>query len=104
MRRRFVALAIGAYCGLATIGALAHSWYPTECCSDKDCAPVAESEIKDGGSTFIYKGIHFPKRDAKVSPDDKYHVCYRNGLQCTWTGCTSGPPKILCMWRPYRGA
>ncbi len=31
---------------LLPTAALAHSWYPYECCSDRDCYPVALEQVK----------------------------------------------------------
>lgn len=74
-----------------------HSWYPSECCSGQDCAPVPEAEISERGAWFRYKDVEFPKQSTKQSPDDQYHVCY---VKPPGMG---GQPFIRCMWRPHRG-
>lgn len=59
--------------------AYAHSWYPYECCSGKDCKPVACDEIeelKDG--TFRYDGVTFAKSSERPSQDSKCHVCIQD--------------------------
>lgn len=45
MRMVIVALALAA--GTAALTpATAHDWYPLECCSQKDCAPVPPASVK----------------------------------------------------------
>lgn len=85
----FFLLAILA--ALLADAARAHEWYPPECCSDRDCAPVAAADVVEspGGWTFTVRaGTHpqLPKggasraffvryRDAKPSPDNRPHIC-----------------------------
>jgi len=56
---------------------LAHSWYPSECCSERDCYPINCSEVKkiDGG--YNYKGIFFANSQVKQTPDEHVgcHAC-----------------------------
>jgi hypothetical protein len=54
-----------------------HSWYPYDCCSDKDCKPVNCSDIDEGDKeyTYIPTGDKFNKKLAKPSEDAKCHVC-----------------------------
>ncbi len=62
---------------LTTTLALAHSWYPPECCSDSDCRPIACEDItynEDGSAT--YKGMVFSKAQIKISKDYDCHACY----------------------------
>jgi hypothetical protein len=60
--------------------ASAHSWYPHECCDDRDCAPVEEihrlsdhSEVVVVSGLQIFVPVDFPRRP---SPDSKIHVCF----------------------------
>ena len=68
--------------------AFAHSWYPAECCSDKDYAPLAESETPkplDGGDWLLTTGEVVPRAKVKWSPDGLYHICRftsTNGIIC----------------------
>lgn len=93
-----VILAIAATLVLTQCEARAHDWYPRECCSGQDCAPVDQREITEDGAWYVYRGIRFAKRDSKVSPDDRYHLCYvkSQGL--------GSQPFIRCLWRPSPGA
>lgn len=54
---------------------LAHSWYPTFCCSETDCRPVPCAEIKISGKWLTYRGLHIQLEAAKPSPDGQCHVC-----------------------------
>lgn len=78
---------------MVVTGAFAHSWYPIECCSDRDCAPVADDAIEETASGFLIKAtgevVSFQK--ARVVPDGRYHVCrYPSG-------------GLICFFRPLRG-
>lgn len=61
--------------------ARAHSWYPWECCSDKDCEMVAATSIKrDDTSWLLPNGERVPFDAARESPDPDFHWCrYTNG-------------------------
>lgn len=61
--------------------ALAHSWYPYECCSEKDCFPVEARDVREvRGGWELQDGTFIPYREARPSPDGKFHVCrHSNG-------------------------
>lgn len=65
-----------------------HSWYPRECCSDKDCAPIDASRVRLTNSGYmIDEKFHVEFKGAKLSPDEHYHACFPGrGLQlgCFW--------------------
>lgn len=75
----------------------AHSWYPPECCSDKDCAPLDERLVLDGGLDYVIQGVRFPKLLTRPSPDDKWHWCPHIR---PYDGVVD---RIHCVWRPFRG-
>jgi hypothetical protein len=58
---------------------LAHSWYPQECCSDRDCRSVpCESIREDGGGIVSYQspeGTEYRFIRVKPSLDNQCHVC-----------------------------
>ncbi len=61
--------------------AAAHSWYPRECCSDRDCMPADRIETDDRGDLRVVVGrlrIWVP-RGFKVRPsfDRRIHICFR---------------------------
>jgi hypothetical protein len=75
----------------------AHSWYPKECCSGNDCAPVEKATwlvptgaglpqlvVTSGVGTAIVPH-NFPVRDSK---DGRMHVC----IQDVWVICLFIPP------------
>lgn len=55
----------------------AHSWYPAECCSDKDCAPYPSSDVREtvDGFHIVSTGEFVARHQARVSPDGDYHLC-----------------------------
>ena len=60
--------------------AKSHSWYPPECCSDKDCAPALAFFNKDGSITLtsIHGTATLPfdqKYKIQSSEDNDWHVC-----------------------------
>lgn len=58
--------------------ALAHSWYPPECCNDGDCRPVPCGEVSaDQYGNPTWKGKLF--RHAHASQDGHCHVCLSEG-------------------------
>lgn len=95
-RRAFLALLV------LTGPALAHSWYPFECCSEKDCFPVPVNEVRivPGGWT-LHDGTMIEYAEARPSPDGKFHVCRRQD--------GTGPlirmhKKPACFWAPIMGS
>ena len=77
------------------LSASAHSWYPQECCSDRDCAPLAESQTPkplDGGDWLLTTGEVVPRAKVKWSPDGLYHLCRH----------TAG--HIYCLFVPPQGS
>ena len=55
---------------------LAHSWYPKDCCHDKDCHPVpcAEIHVEPDGSVRFGR-VYFPRNMIHESRDAYCHVC-----------------------------
>jgi hypothetical protein len=84
---------------LWSIRAQAHSWYPWECCSDRDCAPIAVSEtpIERDGGFYLNDGRHISYKEVKPSPDGLWHLCEEK-----WPERVSDR-KILCVWAPIGG-
>jgi hypothetical protein len=61
--------------------AFGHDWYPPGCCSDRDCRPVACSDIRtnaDGSADYLPEHAHFEK--VQQSPDAQCHACTRRSL------------------------
>ena len=80
---------------LAASPASGHSWYPSDCCADKDCHPAACDDIRKDGSGFawfdleLHQWISFKREQMKPSQDDGCHVCV-----LSWTG--------ICIFLPWR--
>jgi len=56
---------------------LIHSWYPNECCADKDCHPVPCDEISEGeNGAMHWKNLIFEGGQIRTSPDGECHVCH----------------------------
>ena len=56
---------------------LIHSWYPNECCADKDCHPVPCDEISEGeNGAMHWKNLIFEGSQIRTSPDSECHVCH----------------------------
>jgi hypothetical protein len=73
----------GTCVGLAIVGpALAHSWYPPDCCGDKDCQPVPceqLAQLTDGGYLDVRSQLTFGKPVVQPSRDGACHECVHNG-------------------------
>ncbi len=107
MRAAPIALALLA---LASCGpAVAHSWYPYDCCSDRDCWPMGldadarepEPAIVPGGYR-LRDGTFVPEHQTRPSRDGRFHVCRRAGQA---DGAMIRPAdKPACLFVPQRGS
>lgn len=59
----------------------AHSWYPMECCQNRDCHPVPCAEITKGlrSDCRIWHRYTFTANMIRESLDSNCHVCV-NGI------------------------
>lgn len=81
---------------LSVLGAqaLAHSWYPPECCSDRDCSPFPAKDVVEQPDGWRLSTGEFVERGKeKISRDEDYHLCR----------LTPSSP-IICFFVPPRGA
>ena len=80
--------------------ALAHEWYPYDCCSDNDCAPIPLAETpKEGGGGFnLIDGRHIAYAAVRASPDGRWHLCEQK------TPANTSLRKILCIFGPIGGS
>lgn len=73
---------------LAATMALAHSWYPVECCSGHDCDAIQASRVQAlGAGGYMVDGAHYvPAAQVRQSPDGEYHACFpsKDKLRCFW--------------------
>jgi hypothetical protein len=86
--------------------ASAHSFYPYECCHDKDCWPMGKGEREpdpvltpQGWRLFDGETIAFS--ETRVSPDGRFHVCRKAGAAEGAVIRASGKP---CLWVPPQGS
>ena len=93
-----VTLAVGSI-----IQADAHSWYQSDCCSDRDCAPVEEMVwvVPAGGgaprlvvTTEHGKAIIPHGFPVKESRDGRMHVCMRDHYGEMTVICIFVPPSM----------
>jgi len=76
--------------------ATAHSWYPEECCHDKDCHPVPCEEIEKLREGWLWRDAAtkqrhwFPNDRLKASHDEACHVCVSPGTT----------PSGICIYLP----
>lgn len=65
---------------LSTCTALAHSWYPSDCCSGQDCFSADSFERDSHGDITVTVGnrrIWLPRSfPIRPSPDHLIHICY----------------------------
>lgn len=102
---------LAALIAAAATPAAAHDWYPMECCSGLDCAPVEKVEILQGPAMASMLGAatspqlgsmlvsskhgtvivpaNFPRRESK---DHRMHVCMRPG--------EGGTMRLICIFMP----
>ena len=64
----------------------AHSWYPYDCCSDRDCWPMGvDSDAREPDPAVVpggyrtHDGIFVAERDTRPSKDGRFHVCRYGG-------------------------
>lgn len=61
--------------------ARAHSWYPPECCSNRDCVPADSIGTDSRGDWVVTVGmvhIWVPQGfTVRPSQDERIHICFR---------------------------
>lgn len=90
----FIVVAAWIYFAVSIGVARGHSWYPPECCSDKDCAPLPANLIPKplaGGDWLLTTGEIVPRSKVKWSPDGHYHLCQT-------------PHTTYCLFVPPQGS
>jgi hypothetical protein len=73
------------------------SWYPTECCNDGDCRPVAAITRAPNGLWMTtvdgYTILVGPKDVRRLSQDSRWHVC-------VGTEQDDPTPRLRCVFEP----
>ena len=74
----------------------AHDWYPIECCSGYDCAPVEQTKISDGAELVVTSkhgtGVVPETMTRRESQDNRMHVCMRPLFD--------GRMRVICVFLP----
>lgn len=107
MGRLLPIAALGA--SLAVVGwlvlaapAAAHDWYPPNCCSGHDCAPIAMDEVRLTPEGFVIPGnpetVPYSSPKIRQTPPEggnRYHLCTRAGRR---------DGEVLCLYIPNWGS
>ncbi|MFC5423951.1 hypothetical protein ACFPOB_31015 [Bosea eneae] len=98
-------LAIALFCLAHFAPARAHSFYPWECCHDRDCWPMGvdadarEPEpVETAAGWRLHDGIVIPFAETRPSPDGRFHVCRGGGRLEGPVIAPSG--RKPCLWAP----
>lgn len=79
---------------------LSHDWYDYDCCSDKDCRQLLESEIHITEDGYLVETNHwlvpFDSKLLRTSKDGKFHGCFRAG--------DDRKGELLCLYVPSQGS
>jgi hypothetical protein len=72
---------------LFTTPALSHSWYPSDCCSGKDCKPVECDQLVETRNGIVYKDKLFTRDKIRPTQDFNCHICMNEelGPLCVFT-------------------
>lgn len=91
-----VLIAVFIILALASVPARGHEWYENACCSDRDCAPVADGTVTDKKGGVAIEGfgtLNYSDPRLRWSRDNRDHLCI-----------SSGPPqKLICVYRRFKG-
>jgi hypothetical protein len=81
--------------------AFAHSWYPYECCSDRDCYAVPKERVRIVPGGWVIDGFAVRHGEARPSPDGQFHICRSQDGK----GDLIRPQdKPACVWAPVQGS
>lgn len=109
----FLALAAAALVGAR---AVAHDWYPIECCHSIDCAPVDHVEVVAGVTYYANQAVdrktvppsvmivttkmgtavvppNLPRRESK---DNRMHAC----MLSVWLSAAGPTKEVTCIFVP----
>jgi hypothetical protein len=65
--------------------AMAHSFYPVECCSGYDCNMIDAKRVSLASGGYMVDSKFFvPQKDVRKSEDGDFHACFPqpNNLRC----------------------
>lgn len=88
---------------MGAVTSKAHSFYPWECCHDRDCWVMGAGErepeprfTREGWR--LHDGALVPFSEARPSPDGRFHVCRYGGADKGSVIRPAGAP--VCLWVP----
>ena len=67
--------------------ALAHEWYPQNCCSGKDCYAISPADLLSEGSGWRILRTNELIVQRGYSPDGQFHRCSAGGMRDARTLC-----------------
>lgn len=76
--------------------ALAHEWYPNECCSSADCIAIRADQVTPEHKGWRIKatGEVMPYSTTRMSPDGQFHRC------SPFFGDSTRADTTLCLFAP----
>jgi hypothetical protein len=98
-----------SFLALLSTSASAHSWYPENCCNNRDCELIpleAVTETLNGWHVEYDSPIHgrvsvnVPRDSHRVKPnehDGQFHGCFYTPRGDT---IEPGPLEVRCFWYP----
>jgi hypothetical protein len=100
-RTCLVTLAFLAVVYIIVKPAMAHSWYPWNCCNDRDCRPIPFESIKVTPTGYqVPSGEIIPFSSTKIKPTPAEDVEQRFHW-CSVAGSDTG--HTLCLFVPQGG-
>jgi hypothetical protein len=60
----------------AVLWVLIHGWYPSDCCSDRDCRQINCDDLRRTELGYRYGNTTFDETVVRVSPDGDCHACF----------------------------
>ena len=103
MRRLAILAALAV--GLIPAPSLGHSWYPYDCCSDRDCWPMGlDADAREPDPSIVpggyrtHDGVFVAEMSTRASKDGRFHVCRAGG---TLKGVVISPSESpVCLFVP----
>ncbi len=82
---------------LAFMFMMVHTWYPPECCSEKDCELIEDGKVIDMPDGYLFpNGQTVPHNLTRNSHDGRYHWCRIIG-----TNYIIKPGEKYCVFIPF---
>lgn len=81
-------------CLVSVTPGFGHEWYPPNCCSGGDCAPIHDDRVKpdNTGGYIVDNKFKVARNEVKDSQDGRYHACFPK------------PDELRCFFAPPSGS